>query len=50
MECFDVEIVNDVLDESNEEVFPLELSAGTLTDVGTPGTADVTILDDERKS
>ena len=50
MECFEVEIVNDVLDEPNEEVFPLELSPGTLTVVGSPGTADVTIVDDDGKS
>ena len=50
MECFDVEIVNDILDEPDEEVFSLGLSPGLLAVVGSPGTADVTILDNERKS
>ena len=53
MECFPVGIVNDILDEPDEEVFSLRLSPpspGMLAVVGSPGTADVTILDDERKS
>ena len=50
VECFDVGIVDDILDEPDEEVFSLTLSPGTLTVVGSPGTCGVTIVDDERKS
>ena len=49
MECFDVGIVDDSLDEPDED-FSLTLSPGMLTVVGTPGTADVTIVDDDGKS
>ena len=53
MECFDVGIVDDFLDEPDEEVFSLGLSPpspGMLAVVGSPGTAEVTIFDNERKS
>ena len=52
MECFDVGIVDDILDEPDEEVFSLGLSPGPgmLAVLGSPGTADVTILDNERRS
>ena len=49
VECFDVGIVIDSLDEPDED-FSLVLSPGMLTVVGSPGTADVTIVDDDGKS
>ena len=49
MECFDVGIVGDTLDEPDED-FSLTLSPGVLTVVGSPGTCGVTILDDDGKS
>ena len=49
MQCFYVGIVDDTLDEPDED-FSLALSPGMLTVVGSPGTADVTIVDDDGKS
>ena len=49
MECFEVGIVDDSLGEPDED-FSLTLSPGMLTVVGSPGTADVTIVDDDGKS
>ena len=48
VECFEVGIVDDSLDEPDED-FSLVLSPEFLTVVGSPGTADVTIVDDDGK-
>lgn len=47
-ECIDVGIINDGNNEQSESFF-LSLTAGANSQLGTPGTATVTIIDDDGK-
>ncbi len=47
-QCINIVIVNDNINEANEQ-FSLSLTAGQNSEIGNPGAATVTIIDDDSK-